>query len=255
MSTKKRKLFTDGIYHVYNRAVKKSMLFRENSDYDYFFNRICLYKKRFEFSVYAVCLMGNHFHILLRDNGLQLSNIMDSIECSYAKRYSRKYDHSGYVFESRFKSNPIIDERGFLKLYRYVIRNPVAAGISDSVSGYEWVTPDPDWDRYGIVDFEYVNEVFTKTCKASHFEYIDSNVDDLWTDEIEIQRLDDKDAYELFINISDHIEQANERNINISKSEKLGRVIRISIDRGVTYKQLNKFTGLTYYKLRKLKII
>jgi putative transposase len=58
--------FEEGsFYHIYNRTVDKKPMFRDDGNYEYFLKRFNYYVSPVA-DTYAFCLLGNHFHILLR---------------------------------------------------------------------------------------------------------------------------------------------------------------------------------------------
>lgn len=88
--------------------------------------------------VYAYCLMDNHVHLLLNTNHDDLAVIMKSIAVRYASFYNWKYSRTGHVFQDRFKSEPIEDERYLLAVVRYIHNNPIKAGMIEKPADYEW---------------------------------------------------------------------------------------------------------------------
>jgi len=89
-------------------------------------------------TVYAYCLMSNHVHLLVREQQEGLVPPIKSIAISYAQYFNYKYEHSGQVFQDRFKSEPVDDMAYFVTLLRYIHQNPIAAGIASSVDNYTW---------------------------------------------------------------------------------------------------------------------
>ena len=89
-------------------------------------------------TLYAYCLMSNHVHLLVREQDEGLVAPIKSIAISYAQYFNYKYEHSGQLFQDRFKSEPVNDMGYFVTLLRYIHQNPVAAGIASTVGGYTW---------------------------------------------------------------------------------------------------------------------
>ena len=88
--------------------------------------------------LYAYCLMGNHVHLLLRQGSEDISRMMKRVAIRFASFYKRKYQYSGHIFQDRFRSEPVEDDRYFLAVYRYIVLNPVKAGLAETVGDYPW---------------------------------------------------------------------------------------------------------------------
>lgn len=88
--------------------------------------------------LYAYCLMGNHVHLLLREGSEDISRMMKRVGIRFASFYKWKYQYSGHVFQDRFRSEPVNDDKYFLAVYRYIVLNPVKAGLAGEIGDYRW---------------------------------------------------------------------------------------------------------------------
>jgi len=253
MTTKARILYDNGIYHVYNRGHNHMTLFCDVNDYLFYLRLIKACQEDFGFAIYAICLMSNHYHLIIKDVGKDLPLIMDTINSVFARCFNEKYSHEGSVFDGPFKSNPVLTDYGFTRLYRYIIRNPVVAGITINIYDYPWVTTTREKDFLHLIDFDYVDDVFKKVCKKNYEEYLKSAVDDLWVDDIEVYRMEDDDAEDLFNTI---LFKSSDKMVFKQDSiceDIQKQIIRASWYRGITIQQLSKFTDLSKRKIRKLR--
>jgi len=48
---------------------------------------------------------------------------------SYAYWYNWKYKRSGYLFQDRYKSEPVEDDAYLLTVFRYIHHNPIKIGL------------------------------------------------------------------------------------------------------------------------------
>jgi len=87
--------------------------------------------------LYAYCIMDNHLHMIIGEGNALISQTMKRIGTSYALYYNKKHGKIGHVFQDRYKSEAIENEKRLLAAVRYVHRNPVKAGISD-LHSYKW---------------------------------------------------------------------------------------------------------------------
>ena len=139
MPRRPRVLTDSGIYHVITRGNNKQVLFRARDDFETYLRLLQLMKSEYRFHLYHYCLMSNHAHLLMRffdTEGFQ--KVMQRVNLTYAKRYSRLYDYSGHVFQDRFKSLPIEDESYLLECGRYIERNSLKAGVVKDLKDYPW---------------------------------------------------------------------------------------------------------------------
>ncbi|MEQ8175210.1 MAG: transposase [Syntrophomonadaceae bacterium] len=133
-----RELSDTGVYHIMLRGNERKNIFQDDEDKLRFLEGIEAKHKEAEFAVYAYCLMDNHVHLLLNQKELELASIMKSIAVRYASYYNWKHSREGHVFQDRYKSEVIEDERYLLAAVRYIHNNPVKAGIAASSDGYTW---------------------------------------------------------------------------------------------------------------------
>ncbi len=125
MGTIPRAFSEDQIYHVFSRGVHKDVIYKDNSDRVYFLSKLDEYCERDNITVLAYCLMDNHFHLALRQDGrLPLSKSLRSLLIGYARRYNAKYGTSGALFQGRFRAKLVHDEQYLIRLSAYIHLNP-----------------------------------------------------------------------------------------------------------------------------------
>ena len=91
-------------YHIYNRGTSKMSIFREADNYTHVLKRIKRYRNEFDLAVIAYCLLPNHYHFLVRQDGEQPAGLLPQrVFNSYSKAYNKRYDHSGTLFEGPYK--------------------------------------------------------------------------------------------------------------------------------------------------------
>ena len=133
-----RFVFTDAFYHVFNRGINKQPIFISEPDYQFFLRKLNDLKNKYDHSLYAFCLMPNHFHISIQTRKVPISKIMASLGTSYSMYFNRKYEHFGPVFQNRFKSILIKNDSYFLKLSQYIYLNPVKANLAKNPLDYKY---------------------------------------------------------------------------------------------------------------------
>lgn len=128
----------DLIYHVFARGNNKGPIFFNTGDYERFLNNLELFRDKFKFSLFAYCLMPNHFHLLLRSGKVTISEIMQPILTAYTMYINKKYERVGHLFQGRYGSIVVEKESYLLQVFRYIHLNPVKAGTVATVEEYPW---------------------------------------------------------------------------------------------------------------------
>lgn len=114
-------------------------IFQDSEDCQYFMNLLSEYSKRFLLKVYHWVIMLNHYHLLLEiDEPKKISSIMAGIGRAYVHYHHKKYMVFGYLWQGRFKSQPIERELYLAACGRYIERNPVKANIVGHAWGYPY---------------------------------------------------------------------------------------------------------------------
>lgn len=129
--TARRRAESD-IYHVVARGVGRQIIFEDDVDRCRFLSLLRERLADTEGMLLAWCLMDNHFHLLLHMPLEELSKTMRSLQTAYALFFNRRHDRVGHLFQDRFKSEPVEDEAYLLTVVRYIHRNPVKAGLSET---------------------------------------------------------------------------------------------------------------------------
>lgn len=127
-----------GIYHVMLRGINRQQIFYDEEDYSYLTRILSRYKSVSNYKIYAYCLMGNHIHILIRPLGESLSIIIRRIGVAFVNWYNIKYERSGHLFQDRFRSEPVDTEEYYFTVLRYILQNPVKAGLCQSPFDYPY---------------------------------------------------------------------------------------------------------------------
>ena len=136
MSRHSRQRSEADVYHIMLRGVNRMDIFNEDSDRIMFLHYLkeCVKKKHYE--IWGFCLMNNHVHLLVKsdDPGIY----MHKLEQKYAMWFNDKYERCGHLFQNRYRSE-VIETEGYLcRCLRYILQNPVKAGICLSIPEYAW---------------------------------------------------------------------------------------------------------------------
>jgi REP element-mobilizing transposase RayT len=128
----------NGLYHVTSRGNRRSEIYRDGADRKYFLGLLSNVVERFGWLVHAYCLMTNHYHLVVRTPFANISAGMQRLNAMHAQWFNWRYGYSGHLFQDRFHSVDVEDQSHFIELSRYVVLNPVRAGIEDHPAAYAW---------------------------------------------------------------------------------------------------------------------
>jgi putative transposase len=150
-------------YHIYNRGARRVTIFREPDNYHFVLYQVKDYLQKLNLSIIVYCLMPNHYHFLVRQNGdVRAGLLPQRVFNSYTKAYNKRYQHSGTIFEGRYKTVMVEQESHLKHLCRYVHLNPVKDGIVSHVEDWPYCNY-PEWIgiRNGtLVDRDFIKAYF-----------------------------------------------------------------------------------------------
>lgn len=105
MPRQARERSRSGIYHIMLRGINRQNIFEEDEDRQRFIETLKYYKAISGYRLYGYCLMNNHIHLLMGENGESMSLGIKRISSSYVYWYNQKYNRCGHLFQERFKSD------------------------------------------------------------------------------------------------------------------------------------------------------
>lgn len=169
---------SQGIYHIMVRGNEKKDLFLDDEDRKSFIKTVARNQSRYGVNLYAYCLMTNHVHLLIGANGADISQLMKSINISYAMYFNRRYKRCGHLFQDRFKSELITTDAYMLEVSRYIHLNPARAGMVTAVNLLEY--PWSSYPQYvknmtgdGLtVDTGFILEILANHVQGRREKYI-----------------------------------------------------------------------------------
>jgi putative transposase len=100
-----RQLKEGAKYHVMAHAHRREMVLESKELKEMFLEVVRRARKRYKFLIYNFCIMGNHFHFILKPlEDESLSRIMQWILSVFAIKYNKAFNFIGHVWYDRFKS-------------------------------------------------------------------------------------------------------------------------------------------------------
>jgi putative transposase len=128
----------DTVYHITCRGDRREPIYRDDADRRSWLRMLGEVCKRHHWRVYAFCQMSNHFHLVVEPSEATLSVGMRDLNSMYTQRFNARHDACGHVFQGRFHSEIVRLQSHMLELMRYVVLNPVRAGMVATPGSWPW---------------------------------------------------------------------------------------------------------------------
>lgn len=246
MPRRARIFSTTGYLHVIIRGIGKQIIFEDRTDGFYFLKLLKKYSLETDVKISAYCLMENHVHLLVNAPDDRIIVFMKKLCVSYAGYFNKKYDRVGHVFQDRYKSEPIEDERYLLTVFRYILQNPYKAGICRP-SDYPWSSYNLYKYPPKYMDLDLIKELVGT--KDDYVKFISSDCNDCC---LEFEPSSHNDNWALGVMKESLGVKSGTELQNYSK-EKRDSAIRLLRKKGISVKQLERLTGISKTVIYKAK--
>jgi putative transposase len=125
--------------HIIQRGNNRIPCFASRSDYQVYLDMLRECAFDCACALHAYVLMTNHVHLLLSPSeGVSASSMMQRLGRRYVRYFNRRHARTGTLWEGRFRSSPVQDERYLMICHRYIELNPIRACMVDAPSDYPW---------------------------------------------------------------------------------------------------------------------
>lgn len=130
--------FANALYHVTARGDRREDIFEDDLDRQMFLSTLEQAVTQFNWICHAWCLMDNHYHLLVQTPDGNLSKGMRQLNGVYTQASNRRHRRVGHLFQGRFKAILVDSDAYLLELTRYIVLNPVRAGMAKKASDWPW---------------------------------------------------------------------------------------------------------------------
>jgi len=145
--------YPGALWHVTTRGNARQPIFLDDGDRRSFLTVLGRVAETFRWLVYAWVLMENHYHLVVETLEGTLSRGMRQLNGVYTQRFNTRHSRVGHLLQGRFKSILVEREAHLLELVRYVMLNPVRAGLVGHPRDHRWSSyraligsePAPSW--------------------------------------------------------------------------------------------------------------
>ncbi len=229
-----------GFYHVIIRGVDRQVIFEEESDYLFFLSILEKYSCETSVTTLAYCLMNNHVHLLVHDDDRNLSLFMKKINISYSAYFNVKYDRTGHLFQNRFKSVPIETGDSLLRVFRYILANPLKAGVSPTYD-YRWNSYSCYGRTDSFVDTSFLVGMIGDEAEYKSFLSIDDNDDSL---EYGNKRKSDEYAGNVLYSLMSSLGVSDVKRLHSLPKNMRNDILRKMKEAGLSIRQIGRLTGI-----------
>ncbi len=138
MSRPLRLQFPGAVYHVTSRGNAGQAIFADDRDRARFLDLLAREIEQQRWRCHAYCLMDNHYHLLIETPEANLSRGMGRLNMTYAQGFNRRHGRAGHLFQGRYKAIVVERDSHLLELCRYLVLNPVRAGLVAAPEDWPW---------------------------------------------------------------------------------------------------------------------
>ncbi len=138
MSRAMRRFEEGRFYHVYNRVGGGLLPFLDEGLAQEFVDLLRKVSKRDDLVILGWCLLGNHYHLVLRHGAVDLSRPIKTLQQKMTRLRNIRDRVYGPLWQGRFKAKEVTDSSYLMQVIAYVHLNPVKAGLAEDAGSYRW---------------------------------------------------------------------------------------------------------------------
>ncbi|MFZ5761136.1 MAG: transposase [Thermodesulfobacteriota bacterium] len=167
--------YPGAVYHITSRGNARQDIFIDDGDRQGFLTILAGVVDRCNWLCHGYCLMGNHYHLLLETPEANLSLGMRQLNGVYTQRFNRRHDRVGHLLQGRYKALLVEKNGHLLELCRYIVLNPVRAGLVAEPSVWPWSSYLATAGLVAAPEFlrtQWVLSQFGRTKKVARARYV-----------------------------------------------------------------------------------
>jgi REP element-mobilizing transposase RayT len=130
--------YPGAVYHVTSRGNARQSIFIDDVDRQVFLEVLGNVVKKYNWLCHAFCLLDNHYHIMVETQDPNLSLGMRQLNGVYTQRVNIRHHRVGHIFQGRYKAILVEKNEHLLELCRYIVLNPVRAGMVSEPRQWQW---------------------------------------------------------------------------------------------------------------------
>lgn len=265
--------FEGALYHITSRGNRQEAIYETPNDRKSYLEILGGVCEKYNWLCHAYCLMGNHYHLLIETPEANLSKGMRQLNGVYTQCFNKAHGRVGHVFQGRYRAILVEKETYLLELARYIVLNPVRAGMVSSPSEWPWssyratageapsvecLTTDWLLSVFGAnriqAQHAYVDFVKNADCENSPWDDVKGQIylgSDQFTEDL-LKHLDDPDRLTEVpaaqrrsgpLPLKAYFGKTDNRNAAIAEAYASG---------GYTLKEIGDYVGLSYSRISRI---
>jgi putative transposase len=135
----------NGVWQVTTRGVERRRVYLRHEDALWFMTLLWQAVANRNLRGLVLCLMPNHYHFVVEGVREHLSKALHRVNGVYAQSFNERYGRSGHLWGDRFALWQIRDDEHLVATCKYVLANPVRAGLCERPEDWPW-----SWSRSGL---------------------------------------------------------------------------------------------------------
>ena len=273
MSRPLRLEFPNALYHITSRGDRLEDIYEDDADRIEYLNIFSSVINQFNWVCYAYCLMSNHYHLLIQTPEGNLSKGMRQLNGIYTQSYNRRHRKTGHLFQGRYKAILVDQDSYLLELSRYIVLNPVKAGIVKRAGNWQWSSylamtgqrESPDWLSSDYLLLQFSSH--RKTAVKRYLSFVEAGLKNgsIWSKVSNQIYLGDSrfvDKVQQYLNEQKediHIPRQQRRSIpkTLSEYEKMAgnrdeAIVTAYASGGYSYQEIGNYFGLHFTRIGKI---
>ena len=188
MPRRERVFVEGGVYHVYNRLGRGERVFEQETEAEAFVGFFRDVAQRDGLTVFAWCLMSNHYHLAVRMGVISLDRPMRSLQQRVTRGVNLRRRVYGPLWQGRYRAKLVEDQRYLDQLLVYIHLNPRSAGMVDDPAEYRWSGHRELLGKVKkpIIDVDEVLRVFgtaRRSARAAYVRCLKGAIEEEWIGE------------------------------------------------------------------------
>lgn len=165
-----------GLYHVTARGNRREAIYFSDRDRRAWLALLGDVCSAHGWRCHAWCQMTNHYHLVVETPDRDLARGMRRLNGRYAQYVNRNQGRVGHLFQGRYTAILVEKDHYLLELARYVVLNPVRAGMVNDAGDWPWSShaallgqaEAPDW-----LETDWLLGQFDRNRRVAVARYID----------------------------------------------------------------------------------
>ena len=186
MARRKRDDIPQSIHHVIQRGNNRNYIYENTRDKYQFLAILSQALKLYEAVLLQYVLMDNHYHLLVRVGKQPLSRLLWYLNRQYTCYYNQRYNRIVTIYGGRYKSYLLREKEKLYSTIRYIVQNPVKAGMAANPSEYRFSGHKAvlKQSRAAIIDRQELLACFATDPVQALKRYVQCTESDTWSPKI-----------------------------------------------------------------------